>query len=87
VLNALLDRNVDLNKADSCGNTAMHLSIIYEHKDVTEMLIDHRNINLRLQNNDGLTPFATALRVKNTKAAERFFLILIFSLKTFKNTG
>jgi len=71
VLNALLDRNVDLNKADSCGNTAMHLSIIYEHKDVTEMLIDHRNINLRLQNNDGLTPFATALRVKNTKAAER----------------
>lgn len=61
----------------------MHLSIIYEHKDVTEMLIDHRNINLRLQNNDGLTPFATALRVKNTKAAERYFDNLTFSLRTF----
>lgn len=47
------------------------------------MLIDHRNINLRLQNNDGLTPFATALRVKNTKAAERYFENLTVNLRTF----
>ena len=35
------------------------------------MLINQRDINFRLQNDEGLTPFATALRVKNTKAAER----------------
>jgi len=71
VLNALLDRNVDLNKQNESGETALHVAIIHEHKEIIEMLINHRDINLRLQNDQGLTPFAAALRVKNTKAAER----------------
>ena len=62
VLNALLDRNVDLNKQDRRGETALHVAIVHEHKEIIEMLINHRDINLRLQNDDGLTPFATALR-------------------------
>ena len=62
VLNALLDRNVDLNKQDPRGETALHVAIVHEHKEIIEMLINHRDINLRLQNDDGLTPFATALR-------------------------
>ena len=71
VLHALLDRNVDLNKQNASSETALHLAIIHEHKEIIEMLINHRDINLRLQNDQGLTPFAAALRVKNTKAAER----------------
>ena len=49
---------------------ALHVAIVYEHKEIIEMLINHKEINLRLQNYDGLTPFACSLRVKNTKAAE-----------------
>ena len=62
VINALLDANVDLNYANEDGNTALHIAIIFEHKEIIEMLINHNSINLRLQNNDGLTPFSTALR-------------------------
>ena len=62
VINALLDANVDLNFANEDGNTALHIAIIFEHKEIIEMLINNSNINLRLQNFDGLTPFATALR-------------------------
>ena len=62
VINALLDANVDLNYANEDGNTALHIAIIYEHKEIIEMLINNSSINLRLQNFDGLTPFSTALR-------------------------
>ena len=72
VINALLDANVDLNYANEDGNTALHIAIIFERKEIIEMLINHNSINLRLQNNDDLTPFST--RPSSTKSMFYFFL-------------
>ena len=79
VINALLDANVDLNYANEDGNTALHIAIIYEHKEIIEMLINNSNINLRLQNFDGLTPFSTALRSVPWDSSQ--VILLIFSIK------
>ncbi len=53
---------------DSDGNTPLHVAILNQHSEIIEILLKQPNIDLRIKNNVGQTPFATALMRKNNNA-------------------
>jgi len=55
---------------DSEENTSLHIAIQNQHAEIISLLLGHPSIDLSLRNRVGLTPFATALTVRNHKAAQ-----------------
>jgi ankyrin repeat protein len=53
---------------DSEGNTPLHVAILNQHSEIIEILLKQTNIDLKIKNNAGQTPFATALMRKNNNA-------------------
>ena len=54
-----------LNAMDTFGNTAMHMAVMYEKKDVIDWLMGHEAAKQSLEtlNNEGLTPLTLAARL------------------------
>ena len=46
----------------------MHLAIQNQHPSIIEILLRQKDIDLKLKNNSGQSPFATALQRKNNNA-------------------
>ncbi len=42
--------SIDANKMDRDGNTALHLCITQSHLDIAVLLLEHKGINIRLEN-------------------------------------
>lgn len=53
---------------DSEGNTPLHLAILNQHASIIEILLRQKEIDLKVRNNIGQSPFATALMRKNNNA-------------------
>jgi rabankyrin-5 len=49
----------------------LHVAIQNQHEDIISLLLKHPTIDLKVRDKTGNTPFATALAVRNHKAAER----------------
>lgn len=61
-------RGCELNVQDADGNTPLHLAIVNQHTSIIEMLIRQPQINLKIKNTAGQSPFAAALMRKNNIA-------------------
>ncbi|EDV98551.1 GH22346 [Drosophila grimshawi] len=71
VVQALIDHGANVNAVDFDNKTAAHIAIENQHEDIINILLCHPGIDLKLRDKSGLTPFATALAIRNHKAAQR----------------
>ncbi|XP_074596039.1 rabankyrin-5 [Brevipalpus obovatus] len=70
VVQHLLEFGANVNAQDAEGKTPLHEAIYYQHGTITSTLLRHPSINLNLRDKNGNTPFATAMNIKNNKAAQ-----------------
>lgn len=71
VLEDLIDYGANVNLVDSSHKTPLHIAIENQHKPIIKLLLCHPAIDLKFRDKAGLTPFATALSVRNDKAAQQ----------------
>ena len=55
---------------DAEGRSPLHIAISNQHPTIISLIMSHPLLDLTLRDKSGLTPFATALTVKNNKAAQ-----------------
>jgi ankyrin repeat protein len=55
MIELLLDNGADPNVQNSDGNSALHLAVLSEKTDYVRILLQHKNININLQDNSGFT--------------------------------
>lgn len=71
VFKKLLDHGANANAMDYESKTPLHLATENKHNGIVEMLLHHHpNIDLRMRDKNGHTPFATAVTMRNHKAAQ-----------------
>ncbi|XP_053963428.1 rabankyrin-5 [Anastrepha ludens] len=71
VLQALIDHGANVNALDINNQTPIHIAVRNHQEKIVSILLCHPNIDLKIRDNDGNTPFAQALIVRNHKAAKR----------------
>lgn len=71
ILQALIDHGANINALDINNQTPLHIAIRNQHEEIISILLCHPNIDLRIRDHEGNTPFAQAFIVRNHKAAER----------------
>lgn len=71
VVQALIDHGANVNALDVNNKTPAHIAIENQHDDIINILLCHPGIDLKLRDKSGFTPFATALAIRNHKAAQR----------------
>ena len=71
VLQNLIEHGASVNCVDVDNKTPIHVAIQNQHEEIIAMLLRHPAIDLKVRDKQGNTPFATALTVRNHKAAER----------------
>lgn len=71
VFKKLLDHGANANVMDFESKTPLHLATETQHNEIVEMLLYHHpNVDLRMRDKNGHTPFATAVTMRNHKAAQ-----------------
>ena len=55
---------------DAEGKTPIHFAIENQHPVIISLLLSHPNLNLKLKDRSGNTPFAAAMMTRNNKAAQ-----------------
>lgn len=71
VAQALIEHGGNVNVLNHENKTSLHVAIQNQHEIIITMLLIHPNIDLKIRDRQGNTPFATALSVRNHKAAEK----------------
>ncbi|XP_023035868.1 rabankyrin-5 [Drosophila willistoni] len=71
VLQTLIDHGANVNALDVDNKTPVHIAIENQHEEIITILLCHPGIDLKLRDKTGNTPFATALTIRNHKAAQR----------------
>lgn len=71
VIEDLIDHGANVNLVDVSNKSALHIAIENHHKTIIRLLLCHPSIDLKCRDKSGLTPFATALSVRNDKAAQQ----------------
>lgn len=71
VAQALIEHGANVNSINHENKTPLHIAIQNHHEIIIMMLLKHPNIDLKIRDRQGNTPFATALSVRNHKAAEK----------------
>lgn len=69
VVEALIEHGADLNVQDAEGKTPIQVAIVNQNFNVINLLLSHPQIDLNLRDKYGCTAFATAMSIKNNKAA------------------
>ncbi|XP_018794281.1 PREDICTED: rabankyrin-5 [Bactrocera latifrons] len=87
VLQALIDHGANVNALDINNQTPIHIAIRNQHEEIISILLCHPNIDLRIRDHEGNTPFAQALLVRNHKAAERILERLPNAAEQMDNRG
>ncbi|XP_011188184.2 rabankyrin-5 isoform X1 [Zeugodacus cucurbitae] len=87
VLQALIDHGANVNALDVNNQTPIHIAIRNQHEEIISILLCHPNIDLRIRDHEGNTPFAQALFVRNHKAAERILERLPNAAEQMDNRG
>lgn len=70
VLQTLIDYGANVNAVDCDLKTPLHIAIENQYDDIIGILLCHPGIDLKLRDKGGNTTFATALTVRNNKAAQ-----------------
>ncbi|XP_015790666.1 rabankyrin-5-like [Tetranychus urticae] len=70
VVQTLLEFGASVNIQDADGKTPLHIAIFNQHSTIISLLLCHPSLNLNLRDRNGCTPFATAMSIKNNKAAQ-----------------
>ncbi|CAF0854297.1 unnamed protein product [Brachionus calyciflorus] len=68
IAQCLLEHGCEINLQDHEGNTPLHLAILNQHPALIEILLRQANIDLKIKNSSGQSPFAAALLRKNIQA-------------------
>lgn len=71
VVQTLIEHGANINCLNHENKTPLHLAIEHKHEQITNILLRHPNIDMKIRDKFGNTPFATALTVRNHKAAEK----------------
>lgn len=87
VVQALIDHGANVNAVDVESKTPAHVAIENQHEDIINILLCHPGIDLKLRDKSGLTPFATALAIRNHKAAQRILERLPNAAEIMDNRG
>jgi ankyrin repeat protein len=68
----LIEFGANVNATNYENKTPLHLAIQYQHENIITILLQHPKIDLKIRDSkQGNTAFATALTVRNHKAAEK----------------
>lgn len=70
VLQALIDHGANVNAVDCENKSPLHIAIENQHEEIIAILLFHPAIDLKIRDKAGNTPFATALTIRNHKAAQ-----------------
>ncbi|RWS12587.1 rabankyrin-5-like protein [Dinothrombium tinctorium] len=70
VVQTLLEHRANVNLQDAEGKTPLHVAIINQHPVIISLLLSHPSLKLDIRDKYGSTPFATAMSIKNNKAAQ-----------------
>lgn len=70
VLQALIDHGANVNTIDCNNKTPLHVAIENQHEEIISILLCHPSIDLKIRDKSANTPFATALTIRNHKAAQ-----------------
>ncbi|KAH0955502.1 hypothetical protein HN011_010412 [Eciton burchellii] len=87
VVQTLIEHGADVNARDTEGKTPVHVAIQNQHSQIISLLLCHPNIDLSKRDKKGLTPFATALTVRNNKAAQAILERLPTAAEQYDNKG
>ncbi|XP_034934332.1 histone-lysine N-methyltransferase SETD1A-like [Chelonus insularis] len=87
VVQTLVEHGANVNARDSEGKTPIHIAIQNQHAQIISLLLCHPNLDLSLRDKKGLSPFATALTVRNNKAAQAILEKLPSAAEQFDNKG
>ncbi|XP_015593022.1 rabankyrin-5 isoform X2 [Cephus cinctus] len=87
VVQTLVEHGANVNARDSEGKTPVHVAIQNQHAQIISLLLCHPNIDLSLRDKRGMSPFATALTVRNHKAAQAILERLPTAAEQFDNKG
>lgn len=71
VLQTLIEHGANVNSLDCDNKTPLHVAILNQHEEIIAILLKHPTIDLKVRDKAGNTPFASALTVRNHKAAEK----------------
>ncbi|XP_055377542.1 rabankyrin-5 [Condylostylus longicornis] len=70
VLQTLIDHGANVNSIDVDNKTPLHIAIENQHAEIISILLCHPGIDLKIRDKTGNTPFASALTIRNHKAAQ-----------------
>ncbi|XP_043269006.1 rabankyrin-5 isoform X2 [Venturia canescens] len=87
VVQTLVEHGANVNARDADGKTPIHIAVQNQHTQIISLLLCHPNIDLSLRDKKGMSPFATALTVRNNKAAEAILERLPTAAEQFDNKG
>ncbi|XP_008205232.1 rabankyrin-5 isoform X2 [Nasonia vitripennis] len=87
VVQTLIEHGANVNARDAEGKTPVHIAIQNQHAQIISLLLCHPNINLSIRDKKGQSPFATALAVRNNKAAQAILDRLPSAAEQFDNKG
>ncbi|KAG8035383.1 hypothetical protein G9C98_006829 [Cotesia typhae] len=87
VVQTLVEHGANVNARDAEGKTPIHIAIQNQHAEIIALLLCHPSLDLSLRDKKGLSPFATALTVRNNKAAQAILEKLPSAAEQFDNKG
>ncbi|KAK0087935.1 hypothetical protein PV325_013711 [Microctonus aethiopoides] len=87
VVQTLVEHGANVNARDAEGKTPIHIAIQNQHTQIISLLLCHPSLDLSLRDKKGLSPFATALTVRNNKAAQAILERLPTAAEQFDNKG
>lgn len=64
------DHSANVNAVDCDNKTPLHIAIENQHEEIIQILLSHPSIDLKIRDKTGNTSFATALTIRNHKAAQ-----------------
>lgn len=70
VLQTLIDHGANVNALDYNQKTSLHVAIENQHDEIIGILLCHPGLDLKIRDKNGSTSFATALTIRNHKAAQ-----------------
>lgn len=87
VLQTLIDHGANVNAVDWENKSPLHVAIQNQHEEIISILLYHPNIDLRIRDKQGNTPFAAALTIRNHNAAQKILERMPNAAEQMDNRG